>query len=120
LVAGGGERGMSMEQRTALPLPPDLRYVGEAEIGACFELMRQLRPHLTSAAELAERWRRQTADGYRIVALWADRGPRALAGFRVQENLIHGRFLYVDDLVADAGERSRGHGGRLMEHLKAE
>ncbi|MGH6675305.1 MAG: GNAT family N-acetyltransferase, partial [Xanthobacteraceae bacterium] len=111
---------MSMDQGTALPLPPDMRHVGEGEIGACYELMRQLRPHLTSEAEFVERWRRQTADGYRILALWADRIPRALAGYRVQENMIHGRFLYLDDLVSREDERRQGNGGRLLEHLKAE
>ena len=100
--------------------PPDLRDVGEAEIGSCYELMRQLRPQLASVEEFADRWRRQAAGGYRILALWSDRGPRALAGFRILETLVHGRFLYVDDLVADASERSRGHGAQLLERLKAE
>ena len=86
----------------------------------CYELMRQLRPHLTSAEEFIERWRRQAADGYRILALWSDRGPCALAGYRITENLVHGRFLYVDDLVADKEERSRGYGARLLEKLKAD
>ncbi len=53
-------------------------------------------------------------------ALWSRRGPCALAGSRITESLIHGSFLYVDDLVADASERGRGHGARLMERLKAE
>lgn len=100
------------------------RIVGEAEIGACFNLMRQLRPHLTSSEELIARWRRQSADGYRILALWADggarSGPRALAGYRIAENLIHGKFLYVDDLVADQAERRRGYGAQLLDKLKAE
>jgi GNAT superfamily N-acetyltransferase len=41
-----------------------------------------------------------------------------LAGFRVQENLVHGRFLYVDDLVTDSGARGCGYGERLMQHLQ--
>lgn len=97
----------------------ELRDVGEAEIALCYPLMRQLRPHLASTEELARRWRRQSADGYRILALWAGSAPVALAGYRVTESLIHGRFLYVDDLVAEAMERSRGHGARLMDELKA-
>jgi ribosomal protein S18 acetylase RimI-like enzyme len=100
-----------------------LREVGEAEIVACFELMRQLRPHLASAEEFVARWRRQSADGYRILALWSERpkpGPRALAGYRITENLVHGKFLYVDDLVADQAERSRGYGAQLLDKLKEE
>ncbi len=107
-------------EAAASSLPPGMIYVGEAEIAACYPLMRQLRPHLASQAEFVARWRRQSADGYRILAVWTDAQPSALAGFRVQESLIHGRFLYVDDLVADAGERSTGHGGRLLAHLKIE
>ena len=107
---------------SAVETPPvaDLRTIGEADIGACFALMRQLRPHLAGEQEFIERWRRQSAQGYRLVALWGNDRPLGLAGFRIQENLVHGRFLYVDDLVVDNGERSRGHGAVLMEHLKAE
>jgi ribosomal protein S18 acetylase RimI-like enzyme len=102
------------------PDTPDLRVVGDADIAACFSLMQQLRPHLTSAEELVTRVRRQQAEGYRLLALWSARGPRALAGFRLTENLVHGRFLYIDDLVVDAAERSNGLGAILLTHLKDE
>lgn len=89
----------------------------EKDVGDCFALMRQLRPHLASPAEFVARWRRQAADGYRLVALRRDGRPAALSGFRVQENLVYGRFLYVDDLVTDEALRSSGLGERLMQHL---
>jgi ribosomal protein S18 acetylase RimI-like enzyme len=111
------EQGVTIMRRQS---QPDVRYVTDAEIAACYDLMRQLRPQLSSEKEFVERCRRQAADGYRILALWNGRGPVALAGFRVQENFVHGRFLYVDDLVTDAAERRGGHGARLMERLKAE
>jgi ribosomal protein S18 acetylase RimI-like enzyme len=98
----------------------EARVVGEADIAACYGLMRALRPQLSSEAEFIERWRRQSEQGYAIVALWRAPRPVALAGFRVQENLVHGRFLYVDDLVTDESERRRSHGARLLNHLKAE
>jgi ribosomal protein S18 acetylase RimI-like enzyme len=97
-----------------------LRAVTEADLDSCFPLMRQLRPHLTSAADFRDRWRRQSAEGYRLVALWERDGPIALAGYRVTENLVHGRFLYVDDLVTRADCRRGGLGARLLDHLKAE
>jgi GNAT superfamily N-acetyltransferase len=99
---------------------PSFRDVSEAEVGACYELMRQLRPHLKSQEEFIARWRRQCADGYRLVALWGESGPVALAGYRVTENLVHGKFLYVDDLISDQSARSRGHGAQLLDKLKAE
>ena len=41
-----------------------------------------------------------------------------LAVYRVSENTFAGRFLYVDDLVTDEAERSRGVGHALMAHLE--
>jgi ribosomal protein S18 acetylase RimI-like enzyme len=99
----------------------DVRFVDtEAEVATCYELMRQLRPHLVSEQNFVERWRRQTAVGYRLLAIWQDQRPVALAGYRIQDNLMHGRHFYVDDLVTDAALRSGGYGRILMERLIAE
>ncbi|QCP49557.1 GNAT family N-acetyltransferase [Trinickia violacea] len=99
----------------------DIRYADTQEdVTLCYALMRQLRPHLASEREFVERWRRQSADGYRLLAIWQGTQPVALAGFRVQENLIHGRFFYVDDLVTDESQRGSGQGQLLMDRLKSE
>jgi len=92
----------------------------EAQVRACFAVMRELRPHLASEDEFVTRWRRQTATSYRLLVLSEDGRPAALAGFRVQENLVHGRFLYVDDLVTRADRRGAGFGGALLDRLKQE
>lgn len=86
----------------------------------CYALMKQLRPHLASADEFVARWTRQAADGYRLLALSEAGQVLALGGFRVQENLVYGRFLYVDDLVTDESRRGGGHGAALIERLKRE
>jgi len=105
----------------AAPDAGEIRYVDdEAGVRACFPLMQQLRPHLESADELVARWRRQCAAGYRLMALWQHGRPLALAGFRLQDNLVHGVHFYVDDLVTDAALRSGGYGQRLMARLKEE
>jgi GNAT superfamily N-acetyltransferase len=104
-----------------LPSVPEIRPVEtERDVAACFPLMRQLRPHLASEDEFVTRWRRQSAAGYRLIALWRADAPVALAGFRVQENLVHGVHLYVDDLVTDESARGAGHGRLMMDRLKAE
>ncbi|WP_420996078.1 GNAT family N-acetyltransferase [Cupriavidus sp. 30B13] len=98
-----------------------IRHVeAEAEVRACFALMRQLRPHLASADEFVARWRRQQGAGYRLLALWQEGRPAALAGYRVLDNLTHGVHCYVDDLVTDEGQRSGGYGAAMMDRLKAE
>lgn len=92
----------------------------EDEVRALFGLMKQLRPHLSGADAFVDYWRRQADCGYRLVAAYEDGTAQALASYRLQENLVHGRFLYVEDLVTDAGARGRGHGERLMAWLRAQ
>ena len=85
----------------------ELRHVeSELEIAACYPVMVLLRPHLGGADELVARITRQRDAGYRLLALWRAGTPVALAGYRFEENLIHGKFVYVDDLVTAADERS--------------
>jgi GNAT superfamily N-acetyltransferase len=92
-----------------------------AEIAACFPAMHELRPHLRSAEELVERVTRQQREGgYRLLAAWSGDAVLALAGYRMQETLIRGRFIYVDDLVALEGERRRGLGQQLLEAVAQE
>lgn len=99
----------------------DLRYADDkTDIIRCYPLMRQLRPHLATEQEFVDRWQRQREAGYRLIALWQDQTPVALAGFRLQENLVHGVHLYVDDLVTDEAARSGGLGHLLMDRLKEE
>ena len=82
-----------------------------------YPLIVQLRPLLASPEDWLSRWRRQAEEGYRLISLYEGQEAIGLAGFRVQENLVHGRFLYVDDLVTDTKVRGQGHGERLMQHL---
>jgi GNAT superfamily N-acetyltransferase len=92
----------------------------DREIAACFPVMALLRPHLSTAEELVMRVARQRTAGYRILAAWREDLPLALAGYRIEENLIHGRFIYVDDLVTAEGERGSGMGARLLAAVAAE
>lgn len=92
-----------------------------AEIAACFLVMRELRPHLRSAEELVARVSRQQRDaGYRLLAAWSGDTALALAGYRVQETLIRGRFIYVDDLVAVKAQRRGGLGRQLLDAVAQE
>ena len=91
--------------------------VSDAEISACYPVMRELRPHL-GEAEFVTRVRRLQEGGYRLVCLRVDDAPVAVAGIRMGENLAWGRFLYVDDLVTAEGQRSKGYGQALLEWIK--
>ena len=82
--------------------------------------MRELRPHLPSEAEFVSRVQRQARDGYRLLAASIDDQVVGLAGYRPQENLIHGRFVYVDDLIVAASGRRAGIGALLLDRVSDE
>jgi ribosomal protein S18 acetylase RimI-like enzyme len=87
----------------------------QADIEACFPIMHALRPHLTGSAEMIERVQRQFSQGYHLLAAWSGDTVVGLAGYRMQENLIRGRFCYVDDLVVAETQRRHGLGARLLD-----
>lgn len=88
----------------------------DAAIRAAFSVMRHLRD-LPSEDAFVDRVSLQRASGYRLAVLVSEGRARAVAGFRIGENLAWGRFLYVDDLVTDPDARSRGFGKAMLEWL---
>ena len=89
----------------------------DAEILRCYPIMLQLRPHLKEN-EFVGRVRSQQTGGFHLAyASGARDAPHAVTGFRILENLMQGTFLYVDDLVTDADDRSKGWGQLLFDWL---
>src|ERR1700760_186308 len=116
---GGGR--VSPGSRMSADLGIDIRRAETpAEQSACFPVMQELRPHLTSAEEMITRIQSQSEQGYRLLAAW--RGDRVVgaAGYRMQENLIRRRFCYVDDLVVTEAERRHSLGARLLDAVAVE
>ena len=89
------------------------------ELAACFPVISLLRPALKDPAEWVERASGMATDGYRVLAAWQGTEVLAVAGYRTMENLIHGHFLYVDDLVTAQDQRSKGLGAALLAELSA-
>lgn len=88
----------------------------DERISRCFPVMRELRPHLDEAS-FANRVRRQNRSGYVLAYLEEGGQVISAAGFRITENLVSGRMLYVDDLVTLEGHRSRSHGKAMFDWL---
>ena len=70
-----------------------------AQCLACFAVMRELRPHLHDAGAFVAQVQRQADQGYRLLAAWRGEQVVGLAGYRLQENTLYGRFVYIDDLI---------------------
>ncbi|NLR95279.1 GNAT family N-acetyltransferase [Rhizobium sp. P38BS-XIX] len=88
------------------------------DIAASFAVMRELRPHIEQAATYRERIERQQQEGYRLLGVWKDGELAGLAGYRHLENLLYGRFTYVDDLVVRQSCQRSNFGAKLIEHVR--
>ena len=91
----------------------------DSNIARCFAVMAQLRPHLIES-EFVARVRRMQQEGFHLTFLEESGAVRAVAGYRYYDKLFSDRNLYVDDLVTDATQRSRGHGAALLRWLADE
>jgi GNAT superfamily N-acetyltransferase len=88
----------------------------DEEIQRCFPVLNELRTQIQES-EFVKTVRRLEREGFRLACVTEHDDVKAVAGFRVTENLDNGRFMYVDDLVTKPDERSRGYGQRLFAWL---
>lgn len=87
------------------------------EVLACFQVLRELRPHMEEASFLAT-IRSMQAEGYVLAYAKVEHEVVSVAGFRICLNLAAaGKALYVYDLVTNEGQRSKGHGARLLDSV---
>jgi GNAT superfamily N-acetyltransferase len=77
---------------------------------------RQLRTALPDDYEGT--MRRVLAGGARMCVATEGGTVLGVAVYRISENTFEGLHLYVDDLVTDQKQRSRGVGRALIEHLQ--
>ena len=88
----------------------------DARLADVFEVMRELRPHL-SLEQFQKGYERALPQGYRVAAVFDGDECRAVAGYRLMNNLVSGYHIYVDDLVTAERWRSHGYGKRLNDYL---
>lgn len=88
----------------------------KSDIEKCFPVMVQLRTKLTKK-EFIERVENQQKLGYKLVFVQDNHKVVACAGFRIMSSLVYGKFLYIDDLITDNENRSKGYGDKLFDWL---
>lgn len=95
----------------------------DADIRACFPVMRELRPAYTEEQFLAQVRRQMANDRFKLACVELEKPlgleVQSVAGFRMGECLAWGRFMYVDDLVTRESARSTGCGAKLLHWLIA-
>lgn len=86
------------------------------ELQEAFKVMVQLRPNYNEKDFIKQVQKQQDKD-YKIILIKEAKKVVAVAGFRILENLAYGKFLYIDDLITDNNNRSRGYGDKLFDYL---
>jgi len=89
----------------------------DAEIQKCFDVMSELRTHLTRD-DFLETIRHMESEGFRLAYIEDVEGVVAVAGYRIYTNLFLGKNLYVDDLVTSTSARSKGYGEQMVDWLR--
>lgn len=96
----------------------------DEELLKCYPLIEQMGggrcEELTPEAFLIQARRQMEKEGYLIYFIEKDRKTKSLAGFRYMETLASGKIMFVDDLVTEENERSKGYGKQLLDWLKEE
>ncbi|MPW23598.1 GNAT family N-acetyltransferase [Paraburkholderia sp. CNPSo 3157] len=84
-----------------------------------FDVVKELRPHLTDPEAFCAQLHRQHEENYRLLAAcsveWTILG---LAGYRAQTNTLYGRFIYLDDLAVTSRLQRTGIGAELPNKVR--
>lgn len=89
------------------------------DLSKCFAVMKELRPNLTDAISFIRQAERQRNHGYCLSAAWCDGKVIGVIGYRLQENFLHGRHIFVDDLVVSEDFRDAGVGAQMLSAVRA-
>jgi len=90
----------------------------DEEIANCFDVMHELRPHL-SREDFLPAIRKLQNEGYRLAYIKDGNTVVCVAGYRISHNLFMGKNLYVDDLVTTESGRSKTYGAVILSYLKS-
>jgi len=92
----------------------------DADILECFDVLRQLRPHLVPEEFVAVIRRMAETDRYHLARAHVAGRVVTVAGYRFANYLAWGSTLYVDDLVTAETARSKGYGRAMLVWLSRE
>lgn len=85
-----------------------------------FPLLKELRPQLDMETYVRLYKEAKLRDDYTLVGLVRGDFCLGLMGFRVLYDFVHGKHLYIDDLVVTKDMRSSGLGKKLLDYAVTE
>jgi GNAT superfamily N-acetyltransferase len=93
--------------------------ITDREIENCFDVIAELRPHLSRNSFLTT-VRNMQVDGFKLAFTQKEGEIVAVAGYRIYTNLYMGKHCYVDDLVTAQAHRSKGYGEEMVNWLRGQ
>jgi GNAT superfamily N-acetyltransferase len=90
----------------------------KSELVRFYPIMKELRQDLSYGDYLTIYDEAHAKDGYEIVGVESGSHIYAVMGYRVLTDFLHGRHLYIDDLVSSANQQSKGYGAKLLAHAE--
>lgn len=88
------------------------------EARTVFPILKEMRTDLNETTYL-ERLQGARSGGYVLVGAFDGETCVGLMGYRFLTDFVHGKHLYVDDLVVTKSVRSKGLGRKLLEFAKS-
>jgi ribosomal protein S18 acetylase RimI-like enzyme len=89
-----------------------------SQLPVFFPLLKELRPHLDLASFTKLYAEARSTSGYQILGIEEHGELLALMGYRILTDFVHGRHLYIDDLITAPHVRSRGLGAMLLQEAE--
>lgn len=90
------------------------------ELEFAYPVIKELRPHLSFEDFIALFEQAMARDEYRLIGLLQDNQYVAVMGYRILFDFVHGKHLYIDDLVVISFLRSKGLGKILLDFGESE
>lgn len=84
------------------------------QLKSFFNLLVELRPQLTWSVFQDIYDQAAKSDSYKLVGLMSKGEIVAVMGYRILYDFLHGKHIYIDDLVTASAHRSKGFGAVLL------
>lgn len=97
----------------------EIRVLSIEEVSTALPLLQELRPHLNQESLLQIFTQAAKADQYQLTGVYVEEKLIAIMGHRILYDFVHGKHLYIDDLVTTSKVRSKGAGKMLMDYAES-
>lgn len=93
----------------------EINFDSHEQMQLAYNVLRELRPALSFADFLQLSRAAKTHDDYKIFCMINEGRCEAYLGFRFLYDFVHGKHLYVDDLIVTEKLRSKKMGAELLQ-----